>query len=229
MIDYENGRTLPKQDFSLIATGFEVAPYLAQLAAHPELWDARDFRKTPRYGGQLSPHRDSQDIWVRHQNYEKLGEYDTDAGRASIMRPTVSEWYPEALKLPAAMDMAAQVCMRLGAIQMGGHYVIRIPPGHKVHPHSDWSWHSTYYNKYMVILKTQPGVVFGWERSGNLIPDVGDLWNFENDTTHWVSNDSGEDMLIATFSVRTFAMDWQEMINQRSDNMTNSSNLSRAA
>lgn len=212
-VDYDNGRLVPKQDFNMVATGFDVRPYMAQLRANPDLWDGRDFRKIPRYDGQLSPHRESQDIWVRHQNYENLGEYDTDAGRKSIMESAVSEWYPEALKLPAAMNMAAHVCMCLGAIQLGGSYVIRIGSGKKVYPHSDFSWHSTYYNKYMVILKTQPGVVFGWERSGNLIPETGDLWNFENDKTHWVYNDSDEDMLIATFSVRTFDMDRREALN----------------
>jgi hypothetical protein len=208
MTDFENGRSIPKLDFNLVAVDVNVQPYMKQIEASPELWDnPRDFRKVPRYGGQLSPHRDSEDIWVRHQNYEKLGNYDTDAGRESIMKPAISEWYPESVKLPAAMDMAEQVCRHLGAIQMGGSYIIKIGAGKKVHPHRDWSWHSTYYNKYMVILKTQPGVVFGWERSGNLIPEIGDLWNFENDTMHWVNNDSNDDMLIATFSIRTFDMD----------------------
>lgn len=214
-LDYNNGRLVPKRDFNLVAQNFNVQPYMAQILAHPELWEnPRDFRKIPRYGGQLSPHRESQDIWVRHQNYEALGAYDTEEGRESIMKSAISEWYPEALKLPAAMDMAANVCMCLGAIQLGGSYVIRIPAGKKVYPHSDWSWHSTYYNKYMVILKTQPGVTFGWERSGTLIPETGDLWNFENDTNHWVYNDSDEDMLIATFSVRTFRMDWLDAQNK---------------
>lgn len=212
--DFNNGRLVPKKDFSLVGINFNVLAYMAQLNAHPELWEqGRDFRKVPRYNGQLSPHRESQDIWVRHQNYEDLGEYDTEAGRESIMKPAISEWYPESLKLPAAIDMAEAVCKHLGAIQLGGHYVIKVPPGKKVYPHSDWSWHSTYYNKYMVILKTQPGVVFGWERSGNLIPLTGDLWNFENDTNHWVYNDSDEDLLIATFSVRTFNMDRRESFN----------------
>jgi len=212
--DVNNGRLVPKKDFKLVGYGFDVLPYMAQLNAHPELWEeSRDFRKVPRYNGQLSPHRESQDIWVRHQHYEDLGEYDTEAGRESIMKPAISEWYPESLKLPAAIDMAEAVCKHLGAIQLGGHYVIKVPPGKKVYPHSDWSWHSTYYNKYMVILKTQPGVVFGWERSGNLIPLTGDLWNFENDTNHWVYNDSDEDLLIATFSVRTFNMDRRESFN----------------
>ena len=212
--DFNNGRLVPKKDFTLVGVGFDVLPYMAQLNAHPELWEqSRDFRKVPRYNGQLSPHHESQDIWVRHQNYEDLGEYDTEAGRESIMKPAISEWYPESLKLPAAIDMAEAVCKHLGAIQLGGHYVIKVPPGKKVYPHSDWSWHSTYYNKYMVILKTQPGVVFGWERSGNLLPLTGDLWNFENDTNHWVYNDSDEDLLIATFSVRTFNMDRRESFN----------------
>ena len=212
--DFNNGRLVPKKDFSLVGINFNVLAYMAQLNAHPELWEqGRDFRKVPRYNGQLSPHRESQDIWVRHQNYEDLGEYDTETGRESIMKPAISEWYPESLKLPAAIDMAEAVCKHLGAIQLGGHYVIKVPPGKKVYPHSDWSWHSTYYNKYMVILKTQPGVVFGWERSGNLIPLTGDLWNFENDTNHWVYNDSDEDLLIATFSVRTFNMDRRESFN----------------
>ena len=212
--DFNNGRLVPKKDFTLVGVNFNVLPYMAQLNAHPELWEkSRDFRKVPRYNGELSPHRESHDIWVRHQNYEALGEYDTEEGRESIMKSAISEWYPESLKLPAAVDMAEAVCRHLSAIQLGGSYVIRIPAGKKVYPHSDWSWHSTYYNKYMVILKTQPGVVFGWERSGNLIPLTGDLWNFENDTNHWVYNDSDEDMLIATFSVRTFNMDRRDAFN----------------
>ena len=64
----------------------------------------------------------------------------------------------------------------------------------------------------MVILKAQPGVRFGWDRSGILLPETGDLWNFENDSTHWVINDSDEDMLIATFSLRTFEMDRQAVL-----------------
>jgi len=212
--DYDNGRTVKKRDFNLISTGFEVGTYLSQLSNHPELWDhGRDFRKIPRYGGELSPHRDSQDIWVRHQNYESFGEYDKEVGKKSLMIPTISEWYPESLNLPAAKDMAQEVCKTLGAIQMGGSYLIRLDAGKKVHPHRDFSWHSTYYNKYMVILKTQDGVVFGWEGSGNLIPETGDLWNFENDTVHWVNNDSDSDMIIATFSVRTFDMDRIEATN----------------
>jgi hypothetical protein len=207
--DYENGRTIATPDFNLVANGFDTQPYMEQLLAHPELWDGRDFRKVPRYGGELSPHRDSQDIWVRHQHYADMGEYDKP-GNDSLMKPAVSEWYPEALKLPAAKDMAEKVCRTLGAIQMGGHYVIKLEPGKKVHPHRDFSWHSTYYNKYLVVLKTQPGVVFGWDRSGAMLPETGDLWNFENDTVHWVNNDSDEDMLIATFSVRTFDMDRRE-------------------
>ncbi len=208
--EYQNGRTISTQDFNLVAIDFDTKPYMEQLSAHPELWDGRDFRKVTRYGGELSPHRDSQDIWVRHQKYDDLGAYDTETGRESLFKPMVSEWYPESLKLPAAKDMAEKVCKTLSAIQMGGHYVIKLKPGKKVHPHRDFSWHSTYYNKYLVILKAQPGVVFGWERSGHLIPETGDLWNFENNITHWVNNDSDEDLLIATFSVRTFDMDRQE-------------------
>lgn len=206
----DNGRTVAMQDFNLVATGFDVNPYLEQLEANPDLWDKRDFRKVSRYNGQLSPHRESNDIWVRHQSYDGLGEYDKPEGADSVHIPRISEWYPESLRLPAAFDMAQEVCRGVGAIQMGGSYVIRLKAGTKVYPHRDFSWHSTYYNKYMVILKTQDGVKFGWERSGILIPETGDLWNFENDTVHWVINDSDEDMLIAIFSIRTFDMDRRE-------------------
>ena len=95
-------RLTETEDFKLIVTGFPVQKYLEELEEAPELWDSRSFRKVPRYGGELSPHRESNDIWVRHQHYEALGEYDIEAGRESIMKPTVSEWYPESQKLPAA-------------------------------------------------------------------------------------------------------------------------------
>lgn len=210
--DYDNGRTIATRDFNLVAQGVDTHPYMVQLMANQELFGIRDFRTVPRYGGELSPHRESQDIWVRHQKYTDMGAYDTEAEKDSLMKPAVSEWYPESLKLPAAKDMAENVCKTLSAIQMGGHYIIKLAAGKKVYPHRDFSWHSTYYNKYLVVLKTQPGVVFGWENSGNMIPETGDLWNFENNTTHWVNNDSDEDMLIATFSIRTFDMDRHEAL-----------------
>lgn len=213
--DYDNGRLVPKRDFNLIARGFEVRPLVAQLRAHPELWETgRDYRTVSRFADQLSPHRESQDIWVRHQKYETLGDYATASGRDSIMTPAISEWYPESLKLPAIYDMAANVCMGVGAIQLGGIFVIKIDAKKKVYPHSDLSWHSTYYSKYMVVLKAQEGTTLGWTRSGVLIPETGDLWKFENETDHWVYNDSDDDMLIAIFSIRTFNMDKQEAVNK---------------
>jgi hypothetical protein len=207
-------RLLFTRDFELVALDFEVQPYLDQLAANSELWDSgRDFRHIPRYGGELSPHRESQDIWVRHQNYEHLPAYDEPGGMEGMLKPEVSEWYAESKKLPAAFDMADAVCRVTRAIQLGGHYIIKVPAGKQVYPHRDFSWHSTYYDKYMVILQTAPeGVSFGWERSGILIPEAGDLWRFENDTVHWVLNSSEEDVLIATFSVRTFDRDRREIL-----------------
>jgi hypothetical protein len=210
--DYENGRTISTKDFNLVAQGADVRLYMEQLMANQDLFGIRDFRTIPRYGGELSPHRESQDIWVRHQKYADMGAYDTEEGKDCLMKPAISEWYPESLRLPAAKDMAECVCKTVGAVQMGGHYIIKIGPGKKVYPHRDFSWHSTYYNKYLIVLKTQPGVVFGWEHSGNMIPETGDLWNFENNSVHWVNNDSDEDLIIATFSIRTFDMDRQEAV-----------------
>ncbi len=61
------------------------------------------------------------------------------------------------------------------------------------------------------MINAKPGLVFGWD-SGELVPETGELWEVENDRTHWVYNGSDEDMIIATMNIRTFNRGYNEAV-----------------
>jgi hypothetical protein len=197
-------RVLATHDFWLSGSGFPVQSLMDELAENPELWiHDRDFRMVEK-GGFKSPHRDSNDMWIRFNNYD-------NAQNPDFTDEHVSQWYPEALKLPSVFKAAAEVMGHVRGEQLGGIYLIKLPPGKWIHPHSDYSWHSVYYNKFVLMINAKPGLVFGWD-SGELVPETGELWEVENDRTHWVYNGSDEDMIIATMNIRTFNRGYNEAV-----------------
>jgi hypothetical protein len=50
---------------SKIGEGFDVAPLVEQLDAHPELWNEHK-QRTQAYG---TPHNDVSDIWCRYRSW----------------------------------------------------------------------------------------------------------------------------------------------------------------
>lgn len=192
-------RTTYCEDFQLVATDFKVAELVAQLAAHPEIYDKYAFRTESQHG-ESSPHRDAQDIWVRFNPAERM---DT-LPREKFTGEHISQWYAEAYKIPQIFLLAADVCIEVRAEILGGIYIIRVPPKKKVHGHIDFSWHNQFYDKYFVCLSnSESGEI--WWNNNTLRPKAGELWKFENDVLHGVNNDSEDtDLIIATFNIRTF-------------------------
>ena len=78
------------KNFTLIATGIDVAPLLAELDVRPELWNENPARLTC-----ISPHRETQDIWVRYRDKSELhGPDDYRTEHRSV-------WYPACEALPS--------------------------------------------------------------------------------------------------------------------------------
>lgn len=186
-------------DFVKVCEGLEVDQALAELCAPEVPWGARNYRKEPKYSGDgelcQSPHLDMTDLWIRYNKYELKDTENFNEEHTSV-------WYPEAVVVPSVVSLVLQVCDLVRAERLGGVFVTKLPPGGKIERHVDSSWHSHYYDKFMVAVQNDEGADFCWD-SGVLKAKAGDVWRFENDVPHWVENNSDRDRIVIIISIRT--------------------------
>lgn len=163
----------------------DVSHALEQLAAHPELWNQHRDR-LERYG---SPHTGVSDIWVRFRD-----QSENDGTDAFFLSPHRSVWYGCIVHIPAVWSLVRRVKRFMGAEQLGGVLITRIPPGGEVKPHIDTGWHAHHYRKVAVQLKGNAKQAFCFEDC-ELRSEAGDVYEFDNGVTHWVKNDSMEERM----------------------------------
>lgn len=186
-----------------LASGFEVAPLVAQIDRSPDVWN----RHTMRTEAYETPHSAVSDIWVRYNAWE---HWTGDV--AAFNGPHVSSWYPVADEIPAVRGLVDAVVAHVGGGALGGVLITRIPAGGEVKPHVDHGWHAGYYEKFAVQLKGDPRQAFCFEDS-RLSPDPGDLYTFDNSKLHWVTNDSDAERITLICCIRRQAMlEQDEMI-----------------
>lgn len=158
----------------LLQSGLPVAPICWALQQHPELWN----QHAARTADPASPHHGLDDIWARYG----------DPARATDGAPHDSFWYPAADLLgikPLCLDLMRAV----DGAELGGVLITRIPPGAMCKPHVDPGWHARRYDKFAVQIASSPGQRFHFEGE-SLETKPGDLYWFDNQFKHWVTNDT---------------------------------------
>lgn len=175
-----------------VASGFDVAPLLEQIQAHPEVWNTHR-QRTEAYG---TPHNGVSDIWVRYRPWE---QYTGDW--AAFHDEHKSEWYPVAATIPAAWSLARKVKRHVGADVLGGVLITKIPPGGRVEPHIDGGWHAAHYRKFALQIQGNQKQAFCFE-DAELRAEPGDLYGFDNSRLHWVENQSDTDRMTMIVCVR---------------------------
>lgn len=178
-----------------IFEGICVARLLEQLEAHPELWDQHPLR-TQLYPD--SPHRDAHDIWLRFNAFEN---YDS-ANPKAFLDEHKSVWYPSINDLPEAKKIIGEIALICGISEIGGCLITRIPAGKRIFPHLDGGWNCCYFlEKYLLLLQSAPGQSFNFEGETHE-GEAGDLFIFDNRTSHWVDNNSAVDRISLIISGR---------------------------
>lgn len=181
--------------FLKLAEGLPVASVLAEIEAHPELWDAyRERKAAPK-----SPHAQMSDIWVRYNSRDRLGPNFNDEH--------VPVNYPAWDLLPSVRKIALAIMANEEGQMLGGILITRIPPGGRIAPHVDLGWHVNYYDKFYVALKSPIGSSFSTVTptgTETITPAAGDIHRFDNRNLHWVENSSNwEDKMTLIVCVRT--------------------------
>lgn len=176
-----------------IASGFDVAPLVAQIEAAPDIWNTHR-QRTEMYG---TPHNGVSDIWVRYNDW---ANYSGDW--AAFNGPHASVWYPVVDRIPAVKGLCEAVMARVGLDELGGVLITKIPPGGQVAPHVDGGWHAGHYLKFGLQLLGGPDQTF-WFEDAQLSPEAGDLYAFDNSRLHAVYNCSERDRMTAIICLRS--------------------------
>lgn len=153
------------------------------------------FGELPQRGLKGSPHENMTDIWARYKNPEgslKTGDW------SSFTEEHESEWLKE---IPGVREVCDALMDYLGGTQLGGVLITKLPAGQEIHPHTDGGWHATYYDKYFLPIKNEPGAEFCFEE-GSIIATPGEVYAFRNDVVHWVENNSTEDRIAMIICIK---------------------------
>lgn len=175
----------------LIASGLNVQPLVKAIDEHPELWDVHRMRtEHPQ-----SPHHDLSDIWIRYNAWENW-----KGDRLKFNSDHESVWYPASSVLPVK-PLIFEVMHLMQGERLGGIFITKIPSGKDCKPHIDQGWHSRYYEKFAVQLKSNSEQAFQFEGE-KLVTAPGDLFWFDNAYKHWVTNPTNEDRMTLIITLR---------------------------
>ena len=191
-----------------LARELEVEPVLAELEAHPELWN----QYTLRTEGYAPAHNGISDIWVRYRDWAEWAQIAREMNDASgvgaqqavarfVGEPHESAWYLAIDVLPSLRTLIFELMRYYEVERLGGVLITRIPPGGEVKPHIDRGWHAGYYEKIAVQLKSAPGQTFCFE-DGGFGCEPGTVYAFNNSVEHWVQNPTEVERMTAIICVR---------------------------
>jgi hypothetical protein len=177
--------------FLRVATGVDMLPVMLELNRAPHLWDRDKTRRT--YPG--TPHAEMEDIWVRFRAKAEI------EGAHSHREPYRCVFWPAWHELPALRPIVFSLMARVGATELGSVLITKLPPGGKIHPHSDkGSWAAEFYNCkcHVTIAGTSVSVC-----DDQLVEmHSGDVFTFDNLLLHSVENRGSCDRIACIVSMR---------------------------
>jgi hypothetical protein len=151
-----------------------------------------------RAESESSPHREMQDIWIRYRDvtpYLKTRDFSTFADEHD------SKWYAAYYELPEVNPVIFEVMAAVQGERLGGVLITKLPPHGQIYPHTDSGWHAAYYEKYYVPIENYKGAIFGFD-TGNIEPELGEVYRFDNSYRHWVENVTDHDRIAMIICIR---------------------------
>lgn len=189
--------------FLKIAQGLDPGPLLHCLQTQPELWNSSQVRKHLQ-----SVHKDVDDILLRYNKWEE-GEDYLDKVCSSLEMVDYPAWH----KLPPAQVFVYGLLQKVLGIHLGRVMISRLRPGGSIPIHSDRidaaeeafplrEPPARYFERYHVCLQSGPGAIFqSGDEQVTMLP--GEIWWFDNQALHGVTNNSAGDRIHLIVDIRT--------------------------
>lgn len=185
------------RNFQCLAQGLNVTPLLAAITRRPELWTEDTYLRDYPQG----PFKEIDSIILRfpprsvHDTEEALKNHEANFDQHENVDQPVFKLLPEARPLIFGLMSLVQ------GERLGRCIINRIAPGGVIFPHKDTPAHAEYWDRFHIVLKSQPGVVF---RCGDekVYMAPGELYWFQNAEEHEVLNNSADDRIHLVVDVR---------------------------
>lgn len=167
--------------FTRIAENIEIRPLYDTVVKHWDLFD----RITARQTTPGSPHHHTQSIFLRWCENLTVPAVFTDI-------PAVD--FPALDLLPEARPLIDKVVELVGGKELGRVLIANLLPGGKIDKHIDEGAYADHYERFHLILMSDPGNIFfieaepGLSECAHMLP--GELWWFNHKEPHYVWNDS---------------------------------------
>lgn len=178
-------------------SGIDIAPLLAQVRAHPELWDI-------------------DDIWTRNKPNSAIYGVSNIVLRWNKIVDGDKESFSILWEARSIVDGIVDAC---GADFLGKVLITRLRPGQNINPHIHVSPRGVprVYHTFQVPLSVAPGCVFGcadedprdsglWEEN-QIHMEPGNVYWFENTVSHWVTNNSDQERISMLMDIRLPSLD----------------------
>ena len=180
------------KNFQQIAAGVDVTPLMLELQRHPELWNKNPCRQSLK-----GPHYEQSDIIVRYKDETP----NIESGDFSdFCDEHIPVWYKSADMLPSVRKLVFDLMGFVNGELLGGVLIYKLPPGKRIHPHTDKGWHAESFEKFNICLQSNPAAGFCYEDE-MMVQRAGDIHWFRNTVDHWVVNEGTDDHIILTVCI----------------------------
>jgi hypothetical protein len=188
------------RNFMKLAEGIDVLPLLLSIKRMPELWSMDTYWKEH----PVPVFREVDTIFLRFPNKPPY-EFESEAALLAY-RESVDEMecfdQPAFDLIPEARTLIFQLMARVQGERLGRVLINRLPPGAHVPAHCDSSRDMKYYDRFHIVLETNPAIEFRAGDEGAHM-GFGEVWWFENAVEHEVWNRGDSDRIHMIIDIRT--------------------------
>lgn len=185
------------RNFQCLAQGLNVMPLVSAITRRPDIWKEDTYLRDYPQG----PFGEVDSIILR---FPPRSVHETEEALAKHMETFDKfecEDQPVFAKLPEARPLIFGLMSLVQGERLGRVIINRIKPGGVIYPHKDTDHNAGYYQRYHIVLKSQPGVVFRCDQE-KVFMAPGELWWFNNSLEHEVLNNSQDDRIHLVVDIR---------------------------
>ena len=191
----------------------DVAGLRKKLEDHPEYFGGLKYRSTLGMD-------DMRDIWLR---FNDITPFLAKGSIEGLVDEHDSIWYPIIDQLLEVKKIAFEIMAHVNGERLGGILISKLKPGVHIPSHRDWGWHANYYTKFFVPIKNAPGATFNFDAQADapdfapkgypigadvdfvstiVKPKPGEVYEFNNQMTHGVTNNSLKDRIAMIICIK---------------------------
>lgn len=189
------------ENFMKLSTGVDTTPLMLAIKRNPDLWKADTYLRDYPQG----PFGEIESIILRFPEkrvFEQEKELEAYKRGESKFDQHESIDHPPYRFLTEARPMVMNLMAYVGGERLGRVIINKIKPGGRIYPHPDTPEHANYWDRFHIVLKSSPGVVFRCENE-QVYMATGEVWWFQNALMHEVINNSNDERIHMVVDIKT--------------------------